>query len=285
MSLPYIGQQITIYGGFFLLIAGVVGNGINVLVFSTVRAYRTTPCTFYFLCASIYNIIYLSLPLTTRIFITGFAINSIRTSTNVCKIRLFIGVGMILTSLTCSCLATIDQFFSTSQSAHLRRFSKIKWAYPIVIIITIIWLSHGIPFLFFFNISPVTSACISTDYDYSIYYPVIQLGLYCVIPSLVMVTFGYLAYRNINQTRVLAEQRADRQLMRMTLVQIILVLISFIPFGTNNAYGLITSSVSKDTNRLMIENFSTTVTALVVYFYPAVCLIILCKMIKEMCFV
>ena len=61
MSLPYIGQQITIYVGFFLLIAGVVGNGINVLVFSSVRAYRTTPCTFYFLCASIYNIIYISI--------------------------------------------------------------------------------------------------------------------------------------------------------------------------------------------------------------------------------
>ena len=271
MSLPYIGQQITIYVGFFLLIAGVVGNGLNLLVFSSVRAYRTTPCTFYFLCASIYNIIYLSINLTSRIFISGYGIDLTRTSTSWCKMRLFLAVSMTLTSLTCSCSATIDQFFTTSQSAHLRRFSNIKWAHRIVIIGTIIWLCHGIPFLFFYNISPVTNSCISTNYDYTIYYPVIQLGLYCVIPVLVMVTFGYLAYRNINQTRVLAEQQADRQLMRMMLVQIILVLISFIPFGTNSAYVLITSSVSKDANRLINESFSSTITALMLYFYPAVC--------------
>ena len=235
MSLPYIGQQITIYVGFFFLIVGVVGNVINILVFSSVRAYRTTPCTFYFLCASIYNIIYLSINLTSRIAISGFGIDLTRTSTSWCKIRLFIGVGMILTSLTCSCLATIDQFFSTSKSAHLRRFSNIKWAHRMVIIVTIIWLAHGVPFLCFFNISPVTNSCTNTNYAYSIYYQIILLVYYCVIPVLVMVTFGYLAYRNINQTSVLAVQQADRQLMRMTLVQIVLVLISYIPFGTNSA--------------------------------------------------
>ena len=147
MSLPYIGQQITIYVGFFFLIAGVVGNGINVLVFSSVRAYRTTPCTFYFLCASVYNIIYMSITLPSRIVISGYGIDLTRTSTSWCKMRQFISVSTILTSLTCSCLATIDQFFSTSQSAHLRRFSNIKWAHRIVIIATIIWLCHAVPFL------------------------------------------------------------------------------------------------------------------------------------------
>ncbi len=138
MSLPYIGQQITIYGGFFLLIAGVVGNGINILVFSSVHEYRRTPCTFYFLCASIYNLIYISTGITSRIVMSGYGIDLTRTSTSWCKMRQFIAVSTILRSLTCSCLATIDQFFSTSQSVHLRRFSNIKWAHRIVIIVTLI---------------------------------------------------------------------------------------------------------------------------------------------------
>ena len=55
MSLLYISQQITIYGGLLLVVAGVLGNGMNVLVFSSVRAYRKTPCAFYFLIESIHN--------------------------------------------------------------------------------------------------------------------------------------------------------------------------------------------------------------------------------------
>ena len=227
----------------------------------------------------------MSIGIPSRIVISGFGIDLTRTSTSWCKIRLFIGVSTILTSLSCSCLATIDQFFTTSQSAHLRRFSNIKWAHRIMIIVTIIWFSHAVPVLVFYNISPVTNSCVDTNYAYSIYYPVIQLGLQCVIPVSVTVTFGYLAYRNIHETRVLAEQQADRQLMRMMLVQIVLVLICFIPSGTNNAYSLITSSVSKDANRLINESFASTIIVLVSYFYSAVRFIILCKIIKEMCFV
>ncbi len=49
MSLSYIGQQITIYGGFFTVVVGLVGNGINILIFSSVGNYRKTPCTFIIL--------------------------------------------------------------------------------------------------------------------------------------------------------------------------------------------------------------------------------------------
>jgi len=53
MSLTYIGDQITIYIGSIFLFTGLVGNGMNILIFLSVRTYRTTPCTFYFLIGSI----------------------------------------------------------------------------------------------------------------------------------------------------------------------------------------------------------------------------------------
>jgi hypothetical protein len=56
MSLLYIGQQITFYGGLFIVIIGIIGNGINILVFSTEHNYRRTPCTFYYLVGPIDNI-------------------------------------------------------------------------------------------------------------------------------------------------------------------------------------------------------------------------------------
>jgi len=281
MSLLYIGEQITIYGGLFILIIGVVGNGINVLVFSTVGNYRRTPCTFYFLIASIFNIAYITIDLPSRIVTVGYGIDLTQTSTSWCKIREFCIVTPPLITLTCSCLATIDQYFATSQSAYLRRFSNIKWAHRITIIVIIIWCLHGIPILVFYNISPSTTACVNTNSSYAIYGPIYLLGLICGIPVVVMVLFGYLAYRNIHLTRVLAEQQADRQLTRMILIQVLLLVICIVPYSINNAYELITSGVSKGTNRLIIELFILTIFSLVAYFYFGVCIFIFCEIIKQ----
>jgi hypothetical protein len=284
MSLLYIGQQITIYCGLFLVVTGLVGNGINVLVFSTVRTYRTNPCTFYFLIASIYNIAYIAIDLSSRIVSAGYGIDLTRTSISWCKIREFFLVTLSLMTLSCSCLATIDQYFATSQNASLRRFSNIKWAHHIVIIITIIWYLHGIPVLVYYNISPVTMTCVNTNASYAIYGLIYLLGLVCGIPVLVMVIFGYLTYRNIHLTRVLAEQQADRQLVRMILIQVVLVVICITPYGIYSVYGLITSGVSKDTNRLIIEIFVLTIISLIPYIYYAVCLFIFYKIIKQILF-
>jgi uncharacterized membrane protein len=96
-----------------------------------------------------------------------------------------------------------------------------------------------------------------------------------------MAVFGYLTYTNIHLTRVLAEQQADRQLVRMTLIQVLLVVICITPYGIYNGYSLITSGVSKSTNRLIIESFAITIISLIPYFYYAVCLFIFCEIIQE----
>jgi hypothetical protein len=85
-----------------------------------------------------------------------------------------------------------------------------------------------------------------------------------------MVMFGYLTYRNIHLTRGLAEQQADRQLVRMVLIQVLLVVVSILPYGIYSAYSLVTSGMTKGTDQLQREYFATTVISLVPYFYYAV---------------
>ncbi|CAF3758337.1 unnamed protein product [Rotaria sp. Silwood1] len=82
-----------------------------------------------------------------------------------------------------------------------------------------------------------------------------------------MVIFGYLAYRNIHSTRALAEQQADRQLTQMILYQVILVVISIVPYGIAFAYNVITSRISKDANRLIIEDFVLAFSILLWYLH------------------
>jgi hypothetical protein len=259
--------------GCFLVVTGVVGIGINIQVFATVRHYRTNPCMFYILIASIWNIAFITIDLISRIVMIGYGIDLTRTSITWCKMRSFVAISTTLISVTCLCLAAIDQFFITSQSAYLRQFSNIKWAHRIVLVITIVWWLYAISIPVFYNISPITKMCVSTSFAYAIYYSIYSVGLFSVIPVLVMAVFGYFTYRNIHLTKVLAEQQADRQLTRMILIQLALVVICLAPEGINNAYDVITSNVSKSGNRLNIENFISSVVALVSYIYFCVCLI------------
>ncbi|CAF3855746.1 unnamed protein product [Adineta steineri] len=221
MSLLYVGEQITIYVGSVILIAGILGSGFDLT----------------------------------------------RTSVAWCRARSFFLSTISVISFTCLCLATIDQFLATSQSAHLRRYSKIELAHRIVLFAIVVWYLQGIPWILFQNISPISNTCIRTNNVYAIYVSIYLLVVLCVIPVLVIIVFGWLTYRNIRLTIVLAELRADRQLTKMTLVQIFLVIISIIPYGINNAYGLITAGMTKDVNQQLKESFTSTIVGLIGYLY------------------
>jgi hypothetical protein len=271
MSLVYIGQQLTIYGGSILFITGMFGNGMNIFIFSSVHSYRTTPCTFYFLVSSICNILYILFNLIPRILNSSHGIDFTKTSLFWCKVQHFL-IGLLgLTSFTCSCLATIDQFLVTSQNALLRRYSQIQRAYRIVFIFIIIWSFHSAPNLFFYDISFINKKCVITNAIFAAYIPIYVLVPLCAIPIVIMVIFGGLAYRNIRQTIVLAAQQADRQLMNMILIQVILVVISMTPFGIYMTYDVITSQCKKDLDQQLKESFVVTILVLITYFYYVVC--------------
>jgi hypothetical protein len=285
MSLTDIGQKFTIYTGIFLIITGLVGNGINILVFSSIRSYRTTPCTFYFLMGSIANIIYITVNLIARVVVAGTGFDLTRTSVVWCKTRTFSSYTFNVISLTCSCLATIDHFFATSQNAKLRGLSNIKLAYRLVFIVIIIWCLHGIAPILSCNISPITQSCVITNAGYQLYTSVYAFGFVLTLPVVTMITFGYLTYRNIHLTRVLAQQQADRQLTQMILIQVVLVLVSIVPYGIYHVYNQITSGMSKDVNRLQIESFISTILSNLAFAYLTVCFIHLKKLfIINCCF-
>ncbi|CAF0853150.1 unnamed protein product [Adineta steineri] len=267
MSLTYRNSRFNLYGSYFFLITGTIGNFLNILIFSSERNYRRTPSTFYFLIGSIHNIFYIVFNLTIRIYNLYNETNLVDTSLGWCLTYTFLIGYLGLTSFTCSCLATIDQFFATSRNAYLRQYSNIKWAHRIVFIIIIVWFLHAIPVLLFYNVPPITSRCNSVNKVYQNYIPVYILVLQCGIPVLVMLIFGGLTYRNMCLSKALVEQHADRQLTKMIIIQVILVIISMTPFGILEIYTLITSKSIKSTDQLQQEAFAQTILILVSYIY------------------
>jgi hypothetical protein len=243
---------------------------MNILIFPSVRTYRTAPSSFYFLVGSIVNTIYILINLNTRIVTAANGFDLTLTSLIWCKARPVFAGSLAPISFICSCLATIDQFFVTSQIVNIRRCSNIKWTHRILIVVIIVWCIHRMFGILFYNITSIR--CSSTNAVYADYAVIYFIVILCAIPVLVMIIFGCLVYRNIRQTIVLAEQQADRPLTRMTLIQIILVIISIAPYSISSAYRLITSRITKNIDRQIKKNFITTMVTLVSYLYYIVCI-------------
>lgn len=270
MSLEYLGQQLTLYSGYFTWFTGIFGNGMNIIVFLTMQTYRTTPCTFYFLIGSIDNFLYISIILTTRILAIGYNLDFTRYSLLWCKIRFFLIYSLSSITLTCSSLSTIDQYLITSRNINLRRYSSIKWAHRIILFFIILWFLHAIPTALYRDITPISHICFNNNSGYSVYTTIYLIGLLCLIPVLTMIVFGYLTYRNLNVTRVAVGRRVDYQITRMTLFLLLLNVICLLPYGIVIAYQVITTSIPKDSDRLDKENFALTIVTLVSYYYYSV---------------
>ncbi len=119
----------------------------------------------------------------------------------------------------------------------------------------------------YYEILPIVKSCISSNYIYRSYLVTYTLVLLCATPVLVNIVFGCLAYRNIRQTVVLVGEHADRQVTKMTLIQVILIVVSATPPGIYSAYSVLTTGVVKDLDRQLKEIFAATIVGLITYFY------------------
>ncbi|CAF0978937.1 unnamed protein product [Adineta ricciae] len=164
-------------------------------------------------------------------------------------------------------MATVDQFLITSKNVRLRQYSNIKQMRLIACAMIILWCLHGIPFVLYYDIPSISQECRITSSAFRHYTVVYTLVLASAIPVLIVSIFGYLTFRNIRQSTVLVEQRADRQITKMTLLQVLLIIVSVTLTGVFSAYMSITDNITKDAQRLDNELLATTIITLTSYLY------------------
>lgn len=83
-------------------------------------------------------------------------------------------------------------------------------------------------------------------------------------PILVMIIFGILTYRNMHTLKRTAElSNADRQLVIMVGLQVILALVATVPYGSYNVYALITANMMKTSEQVGRDLFIVSVTTMI----------------------
>lgn len=86
-------------------------------------------------------------------------------------------------------------------------------------------------------------------------------------PTIILVTFGSLAYKNVRRlTNTGQLNGADHQIVVMVCLQLILVILSTVPYGVYNTYILVTSNINKSPEQIDRDFLFLTVTSLLAVF-------------------
>lgn len=279
LALTLAPQQMSIYIGVFFLITGVTGGILVLVVFLSLKTFRQSSCAFYLTIKSIGNISYLMVGLFPFIVSYGFGINWTIMSIPYCKFRVFYVQLGSLVSVTCTCLAAIDQFLATCSNPRWHRWATIKVAHNTMIIVAIILILYSSPTLILYTHiqSPTTGriSCTTTNaayiwFNFQIHVPVVVSSL----PAAIMTLFGLLAYRNVRniayRTVPLVRRELDKQLTSIVLVQVvydvIFVLMVIVQTIFNAAIGTPT-----DAYNIALINFIRIGMTLLYYFDFVVC--------------
>ncbi|CAF1476958.1 unnamed protein product [Adineta steineri] len=269
----FAGKQVIIYCGIPVFAAGVLGCSLNMLVFLSLKTFRQSSCVFYLTVMSMVNIGTLFLGFFPRIMVSLFSTDGTEISLFYCKARLYFSQIFIGTSLSCYCLATIDQYFATCTRLQWQLWCNIKLAIRIIIITVIIWILHGIPYVVFYDhvVSSTTNqtTCLNTNYIFDRYRAFVTLLLLIgYFPIMIAALFGSMAFRNVQQlafrTVPLIRRELDKQLTNMVLLQVLVSIFTLLPYTTVSAVATSTSAINDPVYQGKIQ-FAVTVTF--VFYY------------------
>ena len=261
-SLTLLSEQLTIILGFVILISGFFGNLMNIILLLNLGSVNNNACSFYIFVKSFFDFVTLFVGLGTRILNQGFHIDLTLFSRLWCKFRIPFLDMTTLCSFSCLCFQSIDTFFSSSRSVSWRRKSNIKVARCLLLGFMCVWILMNIPYFFFqelvLNAPTRIYRCVTINGNYALFRSYfIVVGLYFIIPIIIVGVFGFLTCRQLQ--RLTVQQRRslsalNKQMARMVLFQIIVVLIFIAPHALVTIYSIGTAGMIKTAYRLAVEN-------------------------------
>ncbi|CAF1157905.1 unnamed protein product [Adineta steineri] len=217
--------QYSIYSGFITFSFEVIGNALNLLVFTQLKLFRTNRCAFYITIESISNFIYQFLSITLTILTSIYGDDATGRSSIWCKFRFILAQICALTTLYMISFSAVDQFFSTNHRYNLRQMCTLKLGRYVTFIFVCFAIIHSIALGSSYDIQP-TFGCVISDHtwvQYSTYffYPVL-VGL---LPIVIASSSSILAYRNVRhivrRQLAIVRRKLDKQITAMVLMRVI----------------------------------------------------------------
>ena len=271
-----LSQYLSLTFGLIILISGIIGNCINIIVFITFGHYKNNACSLYMLLGSFFDLLFLLLGLTTRILGQGFNMDFTLMNRGWCKMRSSLLDIISNCTLTCLCLQSIDVFFLTSRKVLIRQKSNVKIARFLLVGWVCIWIIYEIPYFIFEDLIFVNGipTCKTVSDIYTSYHTYVSTLVLSICVPIVII--GVLAFRIYQHLQLLnTRERASlsvfaRQMTRMALFQIGIVLLFQFPYGVATAYFVGTATLTKSLDRQLQDKLTQTFFNVYVYGLYAV---------------
>ncbi|CAF1158331.1 unnamed protein product [Adineta ricciae] len=255
MDMDYIALLASARSKFALYVSiptcfiSIISEFLSLLIFLSLKTFRQNSCSFYLMFMALFNLIRMTCSTSFIAISMAFSTNFTSVLLLYCQIRAFLVATCNLSALICLCLSVIDQYFATCFRPTWQRFSNIRIAHRMMVIITLISSCHAILYLIYLNqLSPTNpSVCISSNSIFSQYHVYGFFITYGNLFPLIAVTFGLLAYRNARslstRANLLVRRELDKQLTTMVLVEICVYVCTYTP------YSIVNTVSSLNTNR------------------------------------
>ncbi|CAF3133072.1 unnamed protein product [Rotaria socialis] len=261
--------QLNIYLGLLIYITGFIGSIGNLIVYRS-RSLRIRACSIYLFWEALVDLIYLNSVLLTRILQKGFGISITSHSDVLCKIRQFAssyGNQLVVTFLA---LATLDRILLAQRSTAYRRWgNRLDLANKLVAVFSVLWILVLWHRLVWYSAS--SGSCEGQSGSYAYFDNLFSAIVTCLCPMIILTVLGVLigrSIRNIIQQQIgrvtafsesaTANQsvihKVDAQLTIMILMQIVVAMISFLPYAAQLLYSNITNDWSKSPLRVAWEH-------------------------------
>ncbi|CAF1046593.1 unnamed protein product [Adineta steineri] len=290
INFALINQSINRYAPIPLLLFGIIGNILNILVF-TRKIFRNNICVIYFLSSTIFDSFVIVISLFPRLLL-GFNIDPTQNSSVLCKLRFFITYYSGYSAAWFIGLACIERYLCSSIDIYKRQLVTMKRAYLSIIVVMLLGIFiYGEQF-YCIDIhqqlfgAPQSCYQLKRNIRCQIVDSLMQFLFEILAPTLMMIIFGSLTLRNIRHRRnrrcypaqtnnsstrnpssviqqlgnprnVVNNQRIKRrdiQLVTMLLVQVIVFVISTFPISIYKLYSIGTIHETKSKLRQSIEN-------------------------------
>lgn len=164
-------------------------------------------------------------------------------------------------------LACIDRYAMCSVQARIRSFSNYRVALRLIPTIVVLWLivTSYIPALH----SIENGRCGMFDAVYLLIYTIYNITTTGFFPPFAMTLFSVLIMINLKRIRVRVQpttvesvtqgtvRKRDRDLLRMTLIEVMIYMITTTPYTIVLVYSTATRSMSKSREQQQIESFIT----------------------------
>jgi hypothetical protein len=268
-------QIFSTYSGYINFGLCIIGNLLNICVFTNLKTFRLNRCAFYLIVESVVDIGQLSQLFVNQIWGSSINGNDPMTVSLVwCKFRTVVGQWFRLMLASIVCFAAIDQYLSTNPVPYLRQWSSLKLAHRQIYFASLLCLLHTIPFAVFSQIYPPIGCIFTniglTNYYSFFYYPVLN-GL---LPIFISSLFSLLAYRNVR--RIVRRQipidrrRLDQQLTAMIFVRVIFFVLLQLPYTIHRIIVINVASLQANTTVYVTNLWVRAISTTLIYLSQAV---------------